>query len=160
MMAQPANAQEPARSIAHAIAKFRTEILLESAYLFYMAAELLILFLVTKARGYFQSTPLEGRLSLTRSDKHMLLAGTIVVVAIGAALFGRHIFITPMPDVLQNIAAIETRRVPQFLRDAYALRAHIHLGVFFFFLVTWVVLEIAIVAQGVRAYRQMRKAVS
>ena len=134
---------------AEAAAWHRQMLLVEGAGVFWIAAELAILFGVLVARRHISECPHEARVALTSTEKRRLCWGIVGVIGLFIAVFGRHWLVSPLQHALSDGAG------PEELLAAYALRMWIHQGVWFVFITAWVLLEAAIVYHGVRAYRHL-----
>ena len=141
--------------IAAARDQFRSELMIEASGVFWIAAEVAILFCMTAAVRIFATRPLPSRISLTRKERRRAIAWAIGMGALVAATFGRHLFIAPLPEAYSAIAAAG-RDARLLAEQAYALRTHIHITLWCAFITAWVVLEIAIVVQGIRAYKNLK----
>ena len=156
ILAGSACAQGLAGPIERAQAQFRQELLLETAGVFWIVAEVAILFCMTTARRIFATRPVPPRVSLTPEERRRALrwgAGSIVLII---AVFGRHLFLSPLPEALQGVLA-EGANLRERTQLLYMSRVHLHVALWCTFITGWVALEIAIVAQGVRAYRALRR---
>lgn len=138
-------------------AEYRTQFLLELAYYFYFSAELMILFMILIAKRLFQEKPFPAGLHLTAEEKKRGKRWGLLTVAIGTLMLARHLLIQPLPGALAKIALDNPETLVTTVHTAYAVRAHLHLWVFFFFLNGWVFLESMIVYNGYKTYRIMRE---
>lgn len=150
-----ASAQAAGGPIGRAGEQFRSELLIEAAGVFWIAAEVAILFCMTAAARIFATRPLPSRVSLTRAERRRALRWALAMVGLVAAVFGRHIFIAPLPEAFSAIAAAGDN-VQALAEQAYYTRTHIHVALWCGFITAWVLLEIAIVVQGIRAYKQLK----
>lgn len=125
-----------------------TRVAIEAAGLFWIGAELAILAVVMAARRHVEQPELPERFSLRPGCNH--LAAGIAFAVLAAACLGRHIWITPLPDLI-GVAPVDG------LESAYLFRAHVHLALWSAFIAVWVILECAIVYQGVRAYAALSR---
>ena len=140
-----------AEDIAFAETLFRTELAIESAGIFWIAAELAILFCVLLARFHVEHRPHQPKLTLDPAHWRRLRIWTSACVVLAAAVWGRHLVIAPLPGVAAHAPSGEA------LASAYAVRAWIHNGVWFSFINIWVILETVIVYHGWRTYRSLRR---
>ncbi len=151
-----AGAQAAGTPIDTARDQFRLELLIEAAGLFWIAAEVAILFCMTIAVRIFAARPLPSRISLTRSERKRAAIWGLAVGVLAASVFGRHLLIAPLPDAFSAIVAAGTD-VQARVEQAYNARTHIHIALWCSFIFAWVLLEIAIVIQGIRSYRHLRE---
>ncbi len=138
--------------IVGAHGQFVREFFIEVAGVFWIGAEVLILFVVTAALRHFEARPLPPKFALTAREKRRALwwSGGLVLLCVGA--FGRHVVVAPIHTAL---AALESPLAGE-VEAIYFSRAHIHLAVWCLFILTWVVLEAAIVLQGLRVLSRIR----
>ncbi|HUW62391.1 MAG TPA: hypothetical protein VMZ06_15405 [Candidatus Bathyarchaeia archaeon] len=116
---------------------------LESAGLFWIGAELAILFMMIAARRHIQARPLPPRLELQDNEKRRARAWCFAFLVLAAIVLGRHVVnaLAPLP---QNATALLIGRV------------RVHLAVWSGFITAWVALELAIVYQGLRGYLALK----
>ena len=117
---------------------------IESAGLFWLFVEILILFVVLAGRRYLSgestlwSAGLKRRASLTMLGFAFLAAAT----------FGRHLFLVPVHRFLAaHVAAGQVPVVTQ-VKMVVSHRAHEHLLLWSLFIFGWVLLEVMIVYHG------------
>ncbi|MDP7638487.1 MAG: hypothetical protein QGG73_02055 [Candidatus Hydrogenedentes bacterium] len=146
---------ENADAILRASGQFAQECLIEAAGVFWIGAEVVILFAVTAALRHFSSTPLPPAFALTPAEKRRAFWWAGGVALLCAATFGRHLVLMPIHTALAAIEPPLNGKVDAI----YFSRAHIHLTVWCSFIAAWVVLEAAIVFQGVRAFARLRRLV-
>lgn len=116
---------------------------LESAGLFWIGAELAILFMIIAARRHIQTRPLPPRLQLEDGEKRRVRAWLIALFFLAAIVLGRHLVYALAP-------------VPQDVAPLLSGRMRAHLAIWSGFVTAWVVLEIAIVYQGFRGYLALK----
>ena len=116
---------------------------LESTGLFWMGAELAILFMMMAARRHVQARPLPPRLELQGSEKRRARAWCYGFLFLAAIVLGRH--------VVNALAPIPQDPAPLLIG-----RARVHLAVWSGFITAWVALELAIVYQGLRGYLALK----
>jgi len=73
-------------------------------------------------------------------------------------VLGRFVIAPTLPDALRAISETDVD-VQEQARLTYLRHVNVHVGVWCGFIATWVALEIAIVAQGIRAYRRLMRVV-
>jgi hypothetical protein len=139
-------------------AEFRREVAIETFGLFWIGAELAILFCMGVAVRVFAERPVPLRLALKTDERRRAVLWTVGFAGLVIAVYVRHAFLPPLPVVLQSIAAT-SEAVVQDARDAYLARANLHTALWCAFIAGWVVLEIAIVVQGIRAYRRLARVI-
>ena len=151
-----AGAQTADTPIETAREQFRFELLIEAAGVFWIAAEVAILFCMTVAVRIFAVRPLPERVSLTQRERRRAVVWGLALGALAVSVFGRHLLIAPLPEVFRVIVAAGTD-VQARVEQAYNARTHIHIALWCSFITAWVLLEIAIVVQGIRGYRHLRE---
>lgn len=145
-------AQNDASVNAAAWDRFQKQLGIETACLFWTAAEIAILFAVTVLGRVLRSTPLSARLVLTRTERRAALALALFVVAIAAVTYSRHLVSLPLPLAIEEAMETDPNTVSTAVHDLVIDRTLTHYGFWGAFLFAWVVLEGAIVMQGIRAY--------
>jgi hypothetical protein len=138
--------------IVGAYGQFVRESFIEAAGVFWIGAEVLILFVVTAALRHFEARPLSPTFALTAREKRRAFwwSGGLVVLCVGA--FGRHVVVPPLHTALAALASPSAGEVEAL----YFSRAHIHLAVWCLFILSWVALEAVIVLQGLRVLSRIR----
>lgn len=116
---------------------------LESAGLFWIGAELAILFMMMAARRYVQALPLFPHFELRNDEKRRARAWCYGFLFVAAIVLGRHAVATFAP-------------LPQDAGPLLISRMRVHLGVWSGFVTAWVGLEVAIVYQGLRGYLALK----
>jgi len=111
---------------------------------------------MTVAVRIFATRPLPARISLTQRERKRAVLCGLALGALAASVFGRHLFIAPLPEAFSTIVMAETD-VQARVEQAYNARTHIHIALWCSFIFAWVLLEIAIVIQGIRSYRHLRE---
>lgn len=145
--------------VADAQAQFRLELMIEASGVFWIAAELAILFCMTAAVRIFATRPLPSGIALSKAERRRAICWAAGIAALVVAVFGRHFFVAPLPDAYGAIAAAG-KDVRALVEQAYTLRAHIHVAIWCAFITAWVLLEIAIVVQGLRAYKGIKRLIA
>jgi hypothetical protein len=129
--------------------------MVECAGLFWILAELLILYAVLTARRYLETEPIPRTIAWTRRDARRTLLWVMGFAALCAAVFLRHYFSPPAYEYLELYASGE---IPlSRFQDLYVSRFHIHQIFWAGFVTLWVLLEAIIVYHGWRAYRRLRE---
>lgn len=126
--------------------QFRTHGLIEAAGLFWLLAEVLILFAMTVADNHLR---LGGREAFQWEQRYTrrLILWLALFSLLSLCVAGRHGLWPPAYTYEDTEVALRIGRH----------REQIHLVVWAIFVAGWVALEAAIVAYGVRAYGQLRK---
>lgn len=132
-----------AQVLAYVQARQRVDMLVETAGLFWIAAELAILFLVLAGCRHLETTPLAPQFNLTSRERYRLAVGAAAFVLLSAGVMARYAF--PAPIAPEDAAAVLSNRV------------HVHIAIWAAFVTTWVLLEILIVFHGWRGYRRLRR---
>ena len=137
-------------AIAYSQSMYRERLLYETAGLFWLAAELAILFSVVAARA-----ELAARLDGGPPPRKLTRRAVFWTLAFfaGAALLQYRHWVWPPVYVLLERGALDTNAAA---REAYAFRVHTHLALWSAFVAGWVLLEVLIVYHGWRAYRLLR----
>ena len=151
-----AGAQAAGTPIEDARDQFRMELIVEAAGVFWIAAEVAILFCMTVAVRILATRPLPSRISLTQSERRRALLWGLAMGVLTASIFGRHLLIAPLPEAFSTIVMAGTD-VQARVEQAYNARTHIHIALWCSFITAWVLLEIAIVVLGIRSYRHLRE---
>lgn len=139
----------PLDAILYSRAFFARQIVIEGAGLFWLGAEVAILFGAMLARRHLESTPRNPRLAFQQRDALRAMVWAAGFLLFCAAVLGRH-FVLEQPQHLDDIEA--AARLLQ-------ARHREHLAVWAAFVAGWVALEALIVYHGYRGYRAFRKAV-
>jgi len=132
----------PAPVLAYLHARQRVAFVVESAGLFWIGAELLILFMVVAGRRHISTEPLPERFVLQINEKRRAIIAAVVFTLTAAAVLARHF----APWTVDADAAAEV------LSD----RMHAHMLVWASFVTVWVLLETLIVYHGWRGYCRLR----
>ncbi len=136
-------------------AQFRREIVVETFGLFWIAAEIAILFCMGVAARVFGERPTPQHLVLTPAERRQFWLWCALLATLALLVFGRHAYLAPLPIALERIANAGDN-VVSLSRAAFLDRAELHAIVWCAFIAAWVIIEIAIVAQGVRAFGRLR----
>jgi hypothetical protein len=129
--------------------------LIEGAGLFWILAELLILYAVLVGRRCIETRPLPGVLALTSRERHRAMVWALIFVGAASALFVRHFVGVP---IHASIEAVAQGTLPlNMLGRTYTARTHTHMTLWAVFVALWVALECVIVYHGWRAYRALRE---
>jgi len=128
--------------LAYIQARQRIDLLVESAGLFWIAAELIVLFLVRAGKRHIETEPLPERFALTRVEKVWAVAWAVGFALLALLVLGRH-FLTARIDPADATATLSAN-------------LHMHLSTWAGFVTAWVVLEMLIVYHGWRGYRRLR----
>lgn len=135
--------------------RFQRELIVEGAGIFWIVAELGILFAVTVGRRVLRERPLPERLILTRSERWLALGLVLVAVGLAALVFGRFLIWAPMPIAIEATAGLDRPEIPRAVYAELTGHARVHLAIWCAFIAVWIALEIAIVAQGIRAFHAL-----
>ncbi|HOZ49284.1 MAG TPA: hypothetical protein PLO37_25190 [Candidatus Hydrogenedentes bacterium] len=128
--------------------------LTEGAGLFWILAELVILYVVLVGRRHLEMEPLPTTIALTKAERWRAagwLAGFLVLTA---CVLGRHLAIVPLAAWIE---AVPMETPAGFIQNAYLVRAHLHMGIWMAFVAAWVALELLIVYHGWHGYRRLRR---
>lgn len=147
-----ATASENLNATAHfAMSTHARELLIESAGLFWILAELIILFFVLAGRSHLESVPLLPHFQWTRQLTFQAAAFSLFFLGLLAVVYGRAWVWPPAyTAVYAPEAAIES------VQAAFTDACRRHLMVWAAFVTIWVMLEILIVYHGWRGYRSLR----
>lgn len=116
---------------------------LEAVGMFWLAAELAILFFIIAARRHILARPLPRTFAFNNAEKRRAALWACCFAALAAAVFARHVFHAAAP-------------VPPDPVPLIAHRARVHMAVWCAFVTGWVALEIAIVYNGYRGYAALK----
>lgn len=153
----PPNELEAIRPVLDRVGQaFHAEVLIETAGLFWIFAELCILLGVLAGRDHLERRSSTG---------HFVWSPRLTAWAIGLGLFfivlllaayGRHFYWKPVQVFLQQ--AYESARVlePDDAVRAFRAARFRHQGLWAVFVTIWVLLEMIIVYHGWRGYRLLR----
>lgn len=130
--------------------------LFESAGLFWLGAEVAILFLVREGRIYLQAAAPWQQPFWRRETRRRALYWAAAFALLAAAVAWRHMGGTPVYEVLQKGLLGDPVDLAA-LKEAVRQSTHRHLVVWWCFVNGWVLLEAWIVAEGIRAYRRLRQ---
>ncbi len=133
------------------------DLVVEAAGLFWIAAELGILYLVLLARFHVEHRPSEPVPCLSPAFRRRLwrwIAGFLLL----CVLIGARFYFYPLRDALE--AALQTSAHPDAIAALYARWAYTHALVWCAFITIWVILEAAIVYHGRHVYLGLRRALS
>jgi len=150
-----ASAAELPPVIESARVEFQRQLLAESAGVFWVAAEVAILFFMGVAARILEVRPLPQAIGLTGTEVRRAWRAGALILALAAFVFGRHLVWPPLPTAFETIAA-SGEDVLARARDAVLERAHTHAVLWCTLITAWMVLEIAIVIQGIRVLGRLR----
>jgi len=131
---------------AHAAIRFQIvpTAALEGVGLFWLGAELAILFFMLAARRHIQSRPLPHSFSLNQNERRRALIWMFCFAGFAAAVLARHVIHALSPPPSDTLPLV-------------VHRARVHMTVWSGFVTGWVALELAIVYQGYRGYTALKK---
>lgn len=136
----------------YARAFFYRQVFIEAAGLFWIAAELAILFGVLLARRHLARSPAAPRLHLESREWRLAAAWAGVFALFTFAVLARHAWLPQAHTLIENGGAATAGAVARLLH-----RRHVeHLVLWSVFVAAWVGLEALIVYHGWRAYRLVR----
>ncbi len=148
-------AAEDLRAAMHyAATTHAREILIESVGLFWILAELIILFFVIAGRDHLENRPASPKFQWSPRWTCRAAMMTAFFLALCAAVYGRGWLWLPVHA--QIVEAAEGTVDIQQVQAAFAASCRRHLAVWAAFVAVWVILEILIVCHGWRAYRKLR----
>ncbi|HNR30680.1 MAG TPA: hypothetical protein PKI11_07305 [Candidatus Hydrogenedentes bacterium] len=127
--------------------------LIETAGLFWIAVEMIILYAVLLARRYLAEDSAFAELTLTARERRRAWAWGFLFTALCVFVFARHVPLAPLHRVLEQHG---TELPVAAFRECYTRRVHEHLLLWAGFVTAWVVLEAFIVYHGWRSYRLLR----
>jgi hypothetical protein len=139
-------------AIRYAQSDHARNLIIESAGLFWIFAELLILLAVIAGRRYLETVPLPNRFAWTRALTLRAVAFGVIFFALCAVTYGRHLLWPPLAELLRT-RALDSNAIYMLSRQ----RTHQHLALWGAFVTGWVVLECLIVWHGWRGYRRLRE---
>ncbi len=139
--------------------QFRREVLVETAGLFWLGAEAAILLGMTLAVRILGERPLPATIQLTALEWRYVRLTAAGLLVIAAFVYSRHLVLPPLPWAFTSIGRAGGDLFGG-AEAAYYVRAHLHIALWCGFVVAWMALEAAIVAQGLRAFYRLRGLVS
>ena len=130
------------------------QVLIETAGLFWLLAELVILFAIVLGRQHLSNSPRELKVQWTpQITKRAIIWGSLFAALI-LITYGRHTFLLPVYELLQSQDSSHTLET---LTATLRHRNQTHLVLWSFFITAWVFLETLIVYHGWCGYRSLRK---
>lgn len=139
------------RDIAGARARESSMLLIELCGVFWIAAEMIILFFVIEARRHVGRSPLPAAPVWDRAATRRAVIFALAVFGVLGTVVIRPMVWAPLSARLRS-GSLDLSSAA--MHDFFAV--HRHLVVWVAFVTVWVVLEAAIVYQGYRAYRLFR----
>lgn len=136
-------------------ARFQREMLIEGAGVFWIVAELAILYAVTVGGRVLRERPLPKRISLSRRERWLAAGLAGLAIALTAAVYGRFLIWVPMPAAVEATAALDPPDIPRAVYAAVRDHVQVHVAIWCAFIAAWIVLETAIVVQGIRAFHAL-----
>ncbi len=147
-------AEDLRMAMQYAATTHAREILIESAGLFWILAELLILFFVIAGRDHLENRPASPTFHWSPRLTCRVAMMTVFFLALCAAVYGRD-WIWP-PVHAQVVEAAEGTVDIHQVQAAFTASCRRHLTIWAIFVAVWVILEILIVYHGWRGYRKLR----
>lgn len=138
--------------------RFRTDLLIEGAGVFWLVAELAILYAVTVGGRALRERPLPGRLVLTSRERWIAAALALLSAGLIALVCARFLLAPALPEAVEA-AALETSGVADAVYAAVVRHIQVHLVIWCTFIAGWVVLESLIVIQGIRAFHALARVI-
>lgn len=141
-------------ALAYAHRQYHRMLLIEGAGLFWILAELAILFVCVCARQRLASRPPFLDFALRPAEIRRATQWLALFVLGAVAVMGRHWIWPPVYTVLSE----PDDSVPPLaaIREMWLARTYAHSATWSLFVLLWVTLEIAIVIEGRRAYVLLR----
>lgn len=149
----PEAVDELARAVLQARALQFRHMVIETAGLFWIAVEMMILYAVLVARRFLGQHPLPTGLALTRYERRRAWVWSLSFAGIATLLYARHTVLAPLSQVLEESGP---HAVLSTVKAAYIRRVYEHLAVWSVFITLWVAFEMLIVYHGWRAFRLLR----
>ncbi len=143
-------------AIDHAHDLHRQNIYIETAGVFWLAAECLILVLMRAGKRHVSQAPTPNHFRFQKFD--WTLATTLAIALCAIALYapGRLLFAPSLPETLSELAQ-NTPLLDATVEAAYFQSTRTHHLIWIAFVIGWVILECAIVWYGIGVYRALRK---
>jgi hypothetical protein len=135
---------------------FFSQMLIETAGLFWIFAELCILLGVLAGRDHLERNSTTGQFVWTPRLTTWALGFGIFFAALLLAAYGRHFYWKPVHVLLQQTYATVRFLEPDDAVRAFRAARFRHQGLWAFFVTIWVLLEVMIVYHGWRGYRLLR----
>lgn len=136
--------------------EFYNQLFVESLGIFWIAAEVAILFSVSVLRRFLLQNSIPNQLRLTAKERRRLLFWAILVALLAASTLGRHLVVTPFPTLLVNLDNTLGETFSREVSSIYTRALLTHLAIWSFFITLWIVLEILIVYKGFRVFQHIR----
>jgi len=133
-------------------------VIIESAGLFWLLAELMILFWVLAGRKHLESHAESPRFAWSPALTRRALGWSFGFAGLALLTYGRHLVWPPAHHLLQGGAVSGIPEAALLAR--FTCRAHEHLALWSLFVTGWIALEIAIVYHGWRGYQCLRALLS
>ncbi len=151
------NAEHLSEAVLYARQVFYRHTLVESAGLFWLLAEFLILFAVLAGRRYLETDPVSRTFRWTGRDTQRALTLGVLFGVLAVFTYGRHVFLLPVHAFL----LVQPDAADAAFLDAVAQmtrqRNGEHLVLWAAFVTGWVVLEVLIVYHGWRGHLLLRR---
>lgn len=143
------------RAVTFAHSVFLEQMVFELAGLFWLLAELVILFAVLAARDHLKHNPTSPRLTLNRGLRKRAVLWGVCFALLVLLTQCRHLCWPPVYRVLLDHAPIIVPNIGE-MQAMFVARNHAHWGIWAGFIAGWVLLEILIVYHGYRGYRTLK----
>ena len=149
----------PDAAISEIIQSARVEycrvLLTEAAGLFWILAEICILFAVRVGRRLLDAEGLSLESMQVRFEKARAMVWGGLFLLFSAVLFGRHLFDLPLHRQLAQLVAGGTEVDLREALNAHVSVMRMHYAIWASFVTVWVILEACIVYNGWRGYRRL-----
>lgn len=153
----PAGAAEtPPDPYVHAYHLFETQLIAQSAGVFWIAGELIMLFAMQVARRYLTTQPLPSTLQLTPNERRRAVWMSLFLVAIVLATIARYLVWPPLHTQLP-VGQYTASDLKTTVSVLYQQHLVLFLWLWGAYITIWVYLESAIVYQGVHAFLAMKR---
>lgn len=127
--------------------------------LFWIGAEIAILFCILAARRIFETHPLPSTITLNARERRRAIVWCGAFAVLAVLVLGRYFALPTLAESYEFLSGTysEARAAAENL---YYTHTHRHVAVWCAFITAWVVLEIVIVIQGIAAYRALRETIA
>jgi len=132
------------------------QVLVETAGLFWLLAELVILFAILLGRHHLDTSAANARVQWTPRFTRRALVWGILFAALVLLTYGRHVFLPPVHELLLSADASPSA---ESLAALLRRRSQTHLVLWGLFITGWVLIEGLIVYHGWRGYRRLREVI-
>lgn len=129
---------------------------IELAGILWLMAEAMILVIILAGARHVRLHPLPERLRIDKPERRILLCLLAILALIAIFSPGRHWYLESFPAAMERLSN-QPGAPAADVEEAYRNAAATHLAVWSAFVLGWVLLEIAIVWNGIRLFHGVRR---